>query len=62
MIGWRRFAKSKPSTSITKHSAETSSKDTLAYWTVDKMSNAKAAPLPEVNEHDRGKRHSSRPQ
>lgn len=59
---WKRFAKSTPST-VTKHSVETAPEDALAYWTGDKMRNAKAMPLPTVNEHKRGKRriHSSRP-
>lgn len=54
----KRFLKPHPSTT-TKHSVETSPEDTLKYWTADKMRNAKPAPLPEVNEHDRGKPHSS---
>jgi hypothetical protein len=61
LIAWKRFSKS-PS-KVTKHSVETPSEDVLAYWTVDRMRQAKPAPLPKVNEHKRGKRppHSSRP-
>lgn len=62
MIGWRRFAKSTPPATITKHSAETSPKDALAYWTAEKTRHSKAAPLPEVDGHDLKKSHSSRPQ
>ncbi len=67
LAAWKRFSKSTPSTTIMKHSVETPSDDALTYWTADKMRNAKAAPLPNVNAHDGGKHrlrrppHSSRP-
>ena len=63
LFAWKRFAKQTPST-ITKHSVKTSPEDTLAYWTEDKMRQAKPAPLPIVDELNREKRppHSSRPQ
>ena len=48
----KRRAKSKSSPPITKHSVETSPEDTLKYWTADKMRDAKAAPMPEVNEQN----------
>jgi hypothetical protein len=53
----RRFSKSKsiPSNRIVKHSVEAPSDDALAYWTTDKMRNAKAVPLPKVNALDQEK-------
>ena len=53
----RRFSKSQstPSNRIVKHSVEGPSHDSLAYWTTDKMRNAKAAPMPKVNTLDQEK-------
>ena len=51
----KRSSKSTPSKKITKHKVETSPDEALKYWTADKMRNAKAAPLPEVNNLDREK-------
>ncbi len=59
LLTWKRF--SKPAPSIRKHSVETPADDALKYWTADKMRNAKAAPLPNVDTLDRGKRHPRRP-
>jgi len=42
-------------------SVETPADDALKYWTADKMRNAKAAPLPNVNTLERGKQHPRRP-
>ena len=51
----RRFSKSAPSKKVIKHRVETSPDEAIKYWTADKMRNAKAAPLPEVNTLDREK-------
>jgi len=67
LFALKRFSKPAPSATIVKHSVETPADDALKYWTADKMRNAKAAPLPNVNAHDGGKHrlrrppHSSRP-
>jgi hypothetical protein len=61
LVVWKRFSKSTSSIKITKHSVKTPADDTLKYWTADKMRNAKAAPLPNVNALDRGKRDPRRP-
>ena len=59
----KRSSKPTPSTEVTKHTVETSPEDTLAYWTADKMRDAKPASMPVVDEHEQGKRppHASRP-
>ncbi len=56
----KRVKKSKSSSTITKHSVETSPEDTIKYWTADKMRDAKPAPMPEVNERNLKKSSSSR--
>ena len=61
LVVWKRFSKPGPPARIVKHSVETPSDDALKYWTADKMRNAKAAPLPNVNALDRGKQHPRRP-
>ncbi len=62
LFGRKRRAKSTPSENVITHSAETSPEDTLAYWTVDKMRDAKPAPMPVINEQQQEKRppHASR--
>jgi len=61
LVIWKRFSKQAPSATIVKHSVETPADDALKYWTADKMRNAKAAPLPNVNTLERGKQHPRRP-
>ncbi len=58
LFAWRRLRKSTPSTEVTKHSIETSSEDTLTYWTKEKMRDAKAMPLPQSNALGRKKHHT----
>jgi hypothetical protein len=60
----KRSSKSTSSKKVTKHKVETSPDDSLKYWTADKMRNAKAAPLPEVDNLGREKQdpHPSRQQ
>ncbi len=50
LFGRKRRAKSTPSEKVVTHSAETSPEDALAYWTADKMRDAKPAPMPVINE------------
>ena len=52
---WKRLSKSTPPNKVTKHRVETPPDEALKYWTADKMRNAKAVPLPEVNTLDREK-------
>jgi hypothetical protein len=61
---WKRFSKSASSKKVTKHRVETPPDEALKYWTADRMRNAKAVPLPEVNTLDREKQdpRPSRPQ
>ena len=51
----KRLTKSTSSKKVTKHKVDTTPDEVLKYWTADKMRNAKAVPLPEVNNLDRGK-------
>jgi len=55
LAAWKRYSKSTPSIKITKHAVEAPAEDTLKYWTADKMRNAKAVPLPNINALGRGK-------
>ena len=57
----KRFSKSDSSASIVKHLVETHSDDVIKYWTEDKMRNAKATDLPNVNALEPGKQRSQRP-
>jgi hypothetical protein len=61
LAAWKRFSKPPPSARIIKHSVETPAGDALKYWTVDKMRNAKAAPLPQVDDLERRKQQPRRP-
>ena len=61
LFAWKRFSKSAPSATIVKHSVETPADEALKYWTADKMRDAKAAPLPNVNALEREKQHPRRP-
>ncbi len=61
LFAYKRFSKSDSSASIVKHSVETHSDDVLKYWTEDKMRNAKAADLPNVNALEPGKQRLRRP-
>src|SRR6266852_6509512 len=61
LFTWKRFSKPAPSATIVKHSVETPADEALKYWTADKMRNAKAPPLPNVNALKRGKQHPRRP-
>ncbi len=61
LLAWKRFSKATPSATIIKHAVDSSSDDALKYWTADRMRNAKAAPLPNVNALERGKQDPRRP-
>jgi len=60
----KRFSKSTPSNKVTKHKVKTPPDEALKYWTSDRMRNARAAPLPGVNNLDQEKQnpHPSRQQ
>ena len=51
----KRSSKKTHSNKVTKHKVKSAPDDALKYWTADKMRNAKAVPLPEVNTLDREK-------
>lgn len=51
----KRISKSTSSKKVAKHKVETPPDEALKYWTTDSMRNAKAVPLPEVNNLDREK-------
>jgi hypothetical protein len=55
----KRFSKSDSSNPVTKHKVDTSSEETLKYWTVDKMRNAKPADLPTTDKIERKKQHKA---
>ena len=61
LAAWKRFSKPAPPAKIIKHPVETPADEALKYWTADKMRSAKAAPMPKVNDLDRGKHHPRRP-
>jgi len=61
LAAWKRFSKPGHSAKIIKHPVETPADDALKYWTADKMRNAKAAPLPNVNDLDRPQQQPRRP-
>jgi len=61
LVAWKRFSKPAPSATIKKHSVKTPADEALKYWTADKMRNAKAAPLPNVNDLEREKQNPRRP-
>jgi len=61
LVASKRFSKPARAARIIKHGVETPAEEALTYWTADKMSHAKAAPLPQVKAVDRGKRHPRRP-
>ncbi len=61
LFACKRLSKSDSSASIVKHSVETHSDDVLKYWTEDKMRNAKATDLPNVNALEPGKQCPQRP-
>lgn len=54
LFAWKRKRAAKRDT-IIKHSVEKHPDEALKYWTVDKMRDAKPAPLPNVNGLERGK-------
>jgi len=60
----KRLTKSTPSNKVAKHKVKTSPDEALRYWTSDRMRNAKAAPLPGVNNlgHEKQDLRPSRPQ
>ncbi len=58
LIAWRRFAKPAPTPTIVKHSLNTSPDETIKYWTVDKMHEAKLVELPHVKTLKHNKKHS----
>ena len=57
----KRFSKSTHSNKVTKHKVESAPDEALKYWTADRMRNAKASPLPNVNTLDREKQEPHRP-
>jgi hypothetical protein len=61
LVAWKRFSKSRPSSTVSRHAVDTHPDDTLKYWTADKMRDAKAASLPNVVALKRGKQGQQRP-
>ena len=62
LFGRKRRAKLNSSEKVVTHSVETSPENALAYWTADKMRDAKPASLPVVDEQqEKRPPHSSRP-
>jgi hypothetical protein len=57
LLAWKRFSKKKRSSTIIKHKVGKHSDDTLKYWTADKMRNAKATNMPNVDALDQEKQH-----
>ena len=57
MLTWKRFSKKKRSSTIVKHKVGKNADDTLKYWTADKMRNAKATNMPNVDAPDQKKQH-----
>jgi hypothetical protein len=61
LVACRRFAKSDPSGTVTKHPVETPSDEVLKYWSADKMRNAKGVDLPNVDALKQEQQHPRRP-
>ena len=61
LLAGKRFSKPDPPATIIKHSVDKPSDEALKYWTADKMRDAKAADLPNVNALDPGKQHPRQP-
>ena len=51
----KRSSQPGPAVAVARHSVETPADDVLKYWTADRMSSAKAAPMPEVTTVDQKK-------
>ncbi len=64
LVGVYLFARKRPSqpepAAVARHSVETPADDVLKYWTEEKMSNAKAAPMPKVHAVGQKKRQPRR--
>ena len=57
LLAWKRISKKKRSSTIVKHKVGKKADDTLKYWTADKMRNAKATNMPNVDALDQEKQH-----
>ena len=57
LFAWKRLSKKKRSSTIVKHKVGKNADDTLKYWTADKMRNAKATNMPNVDALDQEKQH-----
>ena len=61
LLAWKRFSKPKRSSTIVKHKVGKHADDTLKKpWTADKMRNAKATTMPNVDALDQEKQHPRR--
>lgn len=49
LLVWKWLAQSDPSIPIVKHEVDTSARDTLKYWTAEKMRNARPARMPHID-------------
>jgi hypothetical protein len=61
LVGRKHSSDSEPSGAISKHTQDTSSEDTLKYWTADKMRKAKPAKMPNLKKFGREKQQPGRP-
>ncbi|HEV2581127.1 MAG TPA: hypothetical protein VGT44_09760 [Ktedonobacteraceae bacterium] len=61
LFAGKRSSKPAAPSRIVKHTVETPPDEALAYWTAEKMRNAKPAPMPNVKAPDRKKRPPRRP-
>jgi hypothetical protein len=64
LVGVYLFARKRPAqpepAAVTRHAVKTPADDVLKYWTEEKMSSAKAAPMPKVHAVGKKKRQSRR--
>jgi hypothetical protein len=56
----KRSSQPEPAAAVARHSVETPADNVLKYWTADRMSSAKAAPMPKVDTVDQKKRQPRR--
>lgn len=64
MAARKRLAKAEDGGGVVRHSVATSAKDTLKYWTEERMRSAKPAKMPKVKKVkplESGKKRSKRP-
>lgn len=61
LFAWKWFAKPEREPGVGKHSIDKSAEEVRKYWTAERMRKAQPAPMPHVDESEKGKPGSPRP-